>query len=58
MVVVVDVVVVLVVVVDVVVVDVPATGAQRRLIDLTCTACVPNWSDTVAVGVALGHFVL
>ena len=51
--------VVLVVLLVVVVVVVgTGTGAQRRLVDLTVTWCVPNWSTTVAVGAAFAHFTL
>ena len=51
--------VVLVVVLVVVVVVVgTGTGAQRRLVDFTVTAWVPNWSCTVAVGWAFRHFTL
>jgi hypothetical protein len=34
------------------------TGAQRRLVDLTVTLWVPNWSCTVAVGDAFAHLTL
>jgi len=50
--VVVDVVVLVVVVVG------TGTGAQRRLVDLTVTWWLPNWSTTVAVGAAFAHFTL
>jgi hypothetical protein len=44
-------------VVVVVVVGVGA-GAQRRPVPFTVTWWVPNWSVTVAVGDAFGHFAL
>ncbi len=50
--------VVLLVLVVVVLVVGAGSGAQRRLVPLTVTWCVPNWSWIVAVGVALGHFTL
>src|SRR5947208_3334444 len=47
-----------VVVVLVVVVVGTGTGAQRRLDVFTATDREPNWSCTVTVGCAFGHFTL
>jgi len=46
------------VVVDVVVGSTTDAGAQRNFVDLISTGCVPNWSVSVLLGCAFGHFTL